>query len=137
SWPATEPAIAITSQPQVAEWKRETPSRKKEAESRPEGYRLFVEQKTAAVWIIGADLRGTLFGVGRLLREIDWAPGSLSLAAPLDVATAPVYPIRGHQLGYRAQANSYDAWDAKQFEQYIRELTYFGANSIEAIPFQD
>ena len=59
------------------------------------------------------------------------------LSAPVDIATAPAYPIRGHQLGYRAQANSYDAWDAAQFEQYIRELTFFGANSIEGIPFQD
>ena len=35
------------------------------------------------------------------------------------------------------QANSYDAWTPAQFEQYIRELTFFGANSIEGIPFQD
>src|SRR5207249_6878415 len=39
-------------------------------------------------------------------------------------------------LGYRNTANSYDGWDEKQFEQYIRELALFGANSIEGIPFQ-
>ena len=109
------------------------------AASHAEGYRLFVEPDPAStvVWIVGADPRGALFGAGRLLRELDWSPGDLWLPSPLDIATAPAYPIRGHQLGYRAQANSYDAWDAAQFEQHIRELTFFGANSIEGIPFQD
>ena len=50
--------------------------------------------------------------------------------AALDRAAAPFYLIRGHQLGYRARANSYDGWDKKQYEQYIRELVIFGANSI-------
>jgi len=61
----------------------------------------------------------------------------ISVPAALDIATAPAYPIRGHQLGYRAQANSWDAWTPEQFDQYIRELAFFGVNSIENIPFQD
>jgi hypothetical protein len=139
NWPVSGPAIAITSQRQVAEWRRPMPARPTEPESRAEGYRLYVELAGASpvVWIAASDARGTLFGAGRLLRELDWAPGNVWLDAPLDIATAPVYPIRGHQLGYRAQANSYDAWDAAQFEKYIRELTFFGINSIEGIPFQD
>ncbi len=78
-----------------------------------------------------------MFGVGNLLRRLEWEQGGIRIPSSLDLATAPAYPIRGHQLGYRAQANSYDAWDPAQFEQYIRELTFFGANSIEGIPFQD
>ena len=62
---------------------------------------------------------------GRLLRELDWAQGELWLGAPVDIATAPVYPIRGHQLGYRAQANSYDAWDAAQFETVYPRTDFF------------
>jgi len=31
----------------------------------------------------------------------------------------------------------HDAWNAAQFEQYIRELAFFGANSVEGIPFHD
>jgi hypothetical protein len=50
---------------------------------------------------------------------------------------SPAYPLRGHQLGYRAAANSYDAWDPQQYQRYIRELALFGANAIEMIPFQD
>ncbi len=89
------------------------------------------------VWIHGADSRGALFGVGQLLRSLNWAKSSASIPRDLDIATAPAQPIRGHQLGYRATANSYDGWDDKQFEQYIRELALFGANSVEGIPFHD
>ena len=136
SWPSGGAVIAITSQAQVAGWKRQPPGG---AELRAEGYRLVTERNSGSpvVWITGADARGALFGAGRLLREIDWARGSFWLNGTLDVETSPAYAIRGHQLGYRAQANSYDAWDPAQFEQYIRELTWFGVNSIEGIPFQD
>jgi hypothetical protein len=141
-WPAGKPVIVITSTPDVPAWGHRSPVREGEGlpEKRPEGYRLFVEAKKGVVpvvWVLGADARGTLFGVGQLLRRIDWARGRLSVAASLDIATAPAYAVRGHQLGYRAQANSYDAWTRAQFEQYIRELTFFGVNSVEGIPFQD
>ena len=48
-----------------------------------------------------------------------------------------MYPIWGHQIGYRNAANSWDAWTVNQFEKYIRQLALFGTNSIENIPFQD
>jgi hypothetical protein len=86
---------------------------------------------------VGADPRGALFGVGRVLRSLECRHGSVQLSAPLNLTSAPVYPIRGHQLGYRAQANSYDAWSPAQFDQYVRELALFGTNSIEGIPFED
>lgn len=135
NWPAQHPVIAIAAGQGIAPWARAIPA----AETRPEGYRLFVDESTGTpvVWLLGADPRGALFAAGAFLRRIDWAKGRLSIPAPLDLRTAPAYPIRGHQLGYRAQANSYDAWSPAQFEQYIRELTFFGANSIESIPFQD
>jgi hypothetical protein len=125
TWPADRPVIAITSVGSSV--------------TKAEGYHLFVDQSKAqaAVRIMGADARGTLFGVGNFLRVADFAKGRVGVHSPLDIATAPKDPIRGHQLGYRTQANSYDAWTPQQFEQYIRELTFFGANSIEGIPFQD
>ena len=46
-WPASGPVIAITSEGQVAGWKRPIPVRPGGAEARAEGYRLFVEQPTA------------------------------------------------------------------------------------------
>jgi hypothetical protein len=104
----------------------------------PEGFRLRVEDRGAssAVSIRGADARGALYGVGHLLRQVEWGQGKLSVAAPLEVTTAPQSAMRGHQLGYRATANSWDAWTVEQFDQYIRELALFGINSVENIPFQ-
>ena len=102
-----------------------------------DGYHLILDPDARVLSGLGNDARGTLYAVGQLLRRIDWAKGRLSIDGPLDISTSPAYPIRGHQLGYRTQANSYDAWSPAQFEQYIRELTWFGANSIEGIPLHD
>ena len=139
--PSSGIAIAITSAAEVPGWGRDLPRRPGEdlPESRPEGYRLVVDTDSASpvVWILGADPRGAFFGVGRLLQELEWSKGRVQLPVPLDIATAPVYPIRGHQLGYRHRANSYDAWDDKQYEQHIRDLAIFGANCVENIPFED
>ena len=66
-------------------------------------------------------------GWASFLRLLDWEQGHADFPADVDIATAPDYPIRGHQLGYRNKANSYDAWDVEQYEQYIRELSFFGA----------
>lgn len=106
----------------------------------PEGYAIATDEH--GVWIAGFDFhtgdsRGVLYGVGRLLRNLDWSKDTLKLVAPLNVSTAPDDSIRGHQLGYRTTANSYDAWTPEMYDQYIRELAIFGVNAIENIPFQD
>ncbi len=116
------------------------PSSSESPELKPEGYRILVDPEASpnpVVWVVGADPRGALYGVGRLLRLLELRNGSVLLPEPVDMASSPAYPIRGHQLGFRARANSWDAWDGKQFEQYIRELAVFGLNSVENIPFQD
>jgi len=138
SWPKDGVVVVVTSGKADGAWGHALPKREtgERPETRPEGYRVFVEGSNA-VWVVGADPRGALFGVGRLLRTVEWARGTARIPASLDVAAAPAYPIRGHQLGYRARANSYDGWDKKQYEQYIRELVIFGANSVENIPFED
>ena len=140
-WPKENPVIVIFSG-DVSGWPRSmpTPEGRNLPEHCPEGFRLLVEDvgnHRAVVWIKSADSRGALFGVGQFLRSLNWARNSASLQTGLQIATSPVQPIRGHQLGYRETANSYDGWDEKQFDQYIRELALFGANSIEGIPFQD
>jgi len=86
------------------------------------------------VTISGNDARGVLFGVGRLLRELDMRPGSVTLADNFHITTAPKYPLRGHQLGYRPKTNAYDAWSVPIWDQYIRDLAIFGTNAIELIP---
>ena len=97
-----------------------------------EGYRLSIKGQT--ILVAGNDPRGVFYGVGKLLRTLRMKPGSILAAGDMDLATSPRYPIRGHQLGYRPKTNAYDAWSPAQFDQYIRELALFGANSIEIIP---
>lgn len=102
----------------------------------PEGYRVDIEPEGPVVSIVGADPRGVLFGVGHVLRKMEWAKNRLRLPLDAAIETAPAYAIRGHQLGYRDRANTYDKWTPEQYEQYIRELAIFGANCVENIPFE-
>ncbi len=141
-WDGTHSAIVVTTQDGADAWKRapQQPSADDAPELRPEGYRLLADNRNPqapVVWVIGADPRGALYGVGALLRSTRWGAQRVDVPADLDVATAPVSEIRGHQLGFRARANSWDAWTPEQFDQYIRELALFGINSIENIPFED
>ena len=105
-------------------------------ETKPEGYRIIsTPNKTRnIIWIIGADARGTMFGAGKLLRTMNWANKKVLFDKQLDFASSPMQSIRGHQLGYRNTANSYDAWDVAQYDQYIRELVIFGTNAVEVTP---
>ncbi|WP_419211311.1 alpha-glucuronidase family glycosyl hydrolase [Maribacter sp. X9] len=93
--------------------------------------------KRNIVWIVGADTRGVLYGIGKLLRIADMESGQIEIANDIDIVSAPEYPLRGHQFGYRNTANSWDAWTVEQFDQHFREQVLFGANSFENIPFQD
>ncbi|HET6324004.1 MAG TPA: hypothetical protein VFG04_04845 [Planctomycetaceae bacterium] len=100
-----------------------------------EGYRLrVIDAKPPVVVVAGNDSRGVLFGVGRLLRELRIAKRHIVVPGLLNIATAPKYPLRGHQLGYRPKTNSYDAWSVPMWEQYIRDLAVFGTNAVELLP---
>src|SRR5207245_941802 len=97
-----------------------------------EGYSI---RATAnSITVAGNDARGVLFGVGRLLRALEMGPGAVTLAGDFKITTAPKYPLRGHQLGYRPKTNSYDGWTLSIWEQYIRDLAVFGTNAVELIP---
>ena len=102
----------------------------------PEGYRLRALPRSNAPLILveGADERGVLFGVGRLLRALRMSKGRVVLPGPLDIATAPKYRLRGHQLGYRPKTNAYDGWNVPTWDRYFRDLAVFGTNAIELIP---
>ena len=107
---------------------------------RAESFSVIVEENDSrpVVWLIGADERGVLFAAGHLLRTSLLADKQILFDPSNGIeGTTPDYPIRGHQLGYRNTANSYDAWSKEQYEQYIRELAIFGTNCIETIPFDN
>ena len=102
-----------------------------------EGYVIRAGTDENGRWIAvgGADERGLLFGLGKLLRSIHFGQQSASIpAASLDLKASPRYLLRGHQLGYRPKTNAYDAWDVAMWNQYIRDLAMFGTNAIELVP---
>ena len=98
-----------------------------------EGFKLLTIDVNTVI-VVGKDPRGLLYGIGRLLRKLDMRPGQIHLLQLLNLSDSPQYPIRGHQLGYRPKTNAYDAFTVAQFDQYIRDLALFGANSIEIMP---
>lgn len=103
-------------------------------ETGKEGFKVATVAKSNAVIVAGKDARGILYGIGRLLRKAEMEPGKLSISDKLAISTSPRYPMRGHQLGYRPKTNAYDAFTVAAFDQYIRELALFGANTIEILP---
>jgi len=103
----------------------------------PDGFLLQSGHDAGRNWIavIGADERGLLFGVGKLLRLIHFSRQAAELPqAALRLSSSPRYKLRGHQLGYRPKTNAYDAWTVPMWDQYIRDLAIFGTNAIELIP---
>lgn len=132
-------ALVLSSDKDLAGKAIPASTEKTEPEFKAEGYRIVSEltDKGGIFWIIGADARGVLFGAGWVLRKATLLPKTIQLDAKTNVATSPEYAIRGHQLGYRHTANSYDAWTVAQFDQYIRELAIFGSNAVEGIPFHE
>jgi len=97
-----------------------------------EGFHLVSAPDGLAV--VGADERGLLFGVGRLLRMLDLRRDRVALTGHVSLTDTPVVDVRGHQLGYRPKTNSYDGFDVGEWRQYIRDLAVFGTNAIELIP---
>ena len=94
-------------------------------------------KRPAVVLVVGNDSRGAMFGAGKLLRSLKWGSGTVRLAADFTIDLAPDREIRGHQIGYRPTANSYDAWTLEQLEQYFRDMVIFGANAVESIPLHE
>lgn len=129
-------ALALSSSSKLQGKKIPIRENKNLPEWQAEGFRLFIEttDDQSMVWIIGADSRAIIFGIGELLRTVRIEDSNVMIDKELEVATSPMYSVRGHQLGYRNTANSYDAWSVEQYDQYIRELALFGTNAVENIP---
>ena len=110
-----------------------------DAAFKKDGYCISVDanSKRPILWLMGGDDRGVLFAIGEFLRKADLSKNKIWVDKKNEIISSPQYSIRGHQLGYRNTANSWDSWNEKQFEQYIRDLALFGSNAIENIPFQD
>tara|TARA_Y100001980_G_scaffold46355_1_gene30654 strand:+ start:71581 stop:74001 length:2421 start_codon:yes stop_codon:yes gene_type:complete len=99
-----------------------------------EGYKLLFSTLSNKIIVHANTKRGALYGVGKLLRLMEIRKNSVQIPSSISLTSSPAYEIRGHQLGYRPKTNSYDAWTVAHFDQYIRDLAIFGANSIEIMP---
>jgi hypothetical protein len=106
---------------------------------KPEGYAIKVQTFASRpmVFLAGRDDAGVLYAVGRLLLAMELRPNSILLDDKFEAASAPRYPHRGHQIGYRNLSHCYDAWTPEIYEQYMRELGIFGANAFETTRFSD
>src|SRR5438874_8454000 len=120
TWPAPgRPIIAVGRSSALKEFAGKLPALSA-SQDRPaaEGYRIRIQNDPNAqiLSISGNDSRGVLFGIGRLLRELRMTNGHVDIDDHFSVTTAPKYPLRGHQLGYRPKTHSYDAWDLPVWE---------------------
>lgn len=125
-------ALALSSSAELNGKKLPVANDKNAPEFQPEGFRIVMQDNI--LWIIGADSRAVIFGIGDLLRTSSLSKGQFLVDDQMNFASSPQYSLRGHQIGYRNTANSYDAWSVEQYDQYIRELALFGTNAIENIP---
>jgi hypothetical protein len=104
SWPvAGEKAIVVGPAPKLAGLAEKFATAGHPARA-PEGFHI--QSSKDGVLVAASDERGVLFGVGYLLRHMHMARGKVALDDDTNVATAPKYPLRGHQLGDRPRTNS-------------------------------
>lgn len=98
-------------------------------ESDSEDFRI--EQDEKKITVTAHRLRSLIYGYSMFLRKSVVRDGELVLTKDISGDYSPYMPVRGHQLSYTDMNNTYEAWDEKQYERYIRELMMFGLNTVE------
>jgi len=141
TWNTGNPVIALVTASETELFGKKVPGREGPdlPEQKAEGFRILPGNTSGqeTLWLIGHDERGIFYAVGRFLREAELSPKKIQFGEKNETASSPVFPIRGHQLGYRNGNNTWDSWTVEQYEKYIRELVLFGCNSIENTPFEE
>jgi len=133
---APETAVLIGTANQLAQRLYKPPAGF-EVPPKADAYSLWIDtsrRNAPTICAAGYDQRGTLFAVGRLLRLLEMSRDNIVVDSGIRLATAPKYPLRGHQFGYRPKTNSYDGWTIEMWEQYYRDMIVFGMNAIELVP---
>ena len=82
-------------------------------------------------------IRGLIYAIGMFLRKTVYKNNTVMLIDDIIGDYSPYMQIRGHQLGWRTTANSYEAWTADEYYQYIKELMFFGCNIFEHVACSD
>lgn len=89
------------------------------------------------ITISAIGIRGFMYGMGLLLRKTELFGNRVYLIEDISGEYSPYMQIRGHQLGWRTTANSYEAWTVDEYIQYIKELMFFGCNIFEHTVYDD
>lgn len=100
-----------------------------------DSYSLGMTKKSLTVTAAG--IRGFMYGMGMILRKTQLRENRIYLTEDISGDYSPYMQIRGHQLGWRTTANSYEAWTVDEYIQYIKELMFFGCNTFEHTVFDD
>ncbi len=98
-------------------------------------YSISINDDTVTVCAKG--IRGFIYGIGMILRKTEFSADGIKLIEEISGYYSPYMKIRGHQLGWRTTANSYEAWTADEYAQYIKELMFFGCNVFEHVVCTD
>lgn len=98
-------------------------------ESDSEDFRI--EQDGKKITVTAHRLRSLIYGYSMFLRKSVVRDGELVLTKDISGDYSPYMPVRGHQLSYTDMNNTYEAWNEKQYERYIRDLMMFGMNTVE------
>ena len=94
-------------------------------------------QNESSVTVRAMGIRGFIYGIGMILRKTEFRDGCITITDDISGDYSPYMQIRGHQLGWRSTANSYEAWTADEYIQYIKELMFFGCNIFEHVKCND
>lgn len=100
----------------------------------PDGDSFRIARVGAQITVSARGRRGLIYGFGLFLRKTEYREGRILLVREIAGTHTPHMKIRGHQTGYRATPNTYDAWSPSDFERCYRDLMIFGANTCEVIP---
>ncbi len=94
-----------------------------------DGYKVAITRDNKTILIAGNDERGVIYGVGYLLRKMELKNNEIMVPNFLSLSSSPKFPIRGHQFSYILNHKS-TIQEKEIYEQYLRELMYFGLNHI-------
>lgn len=100
-----------------------------------DSYRITIDNNCLEISAKGT--RGIIYGIGRFLRKIQLQDGKAKIVEDIDGYYTPYMEIRGHQLGYRVTSNTYEAWTPEQYYDYIKDIMFFGCNTIEHTIFHE
>lgn len=100
-----------------------------------DGYKILCENNSISIFASG--IRGFIYGYGMFLRKIVCRNRIPTLIENIGGSYFPDKKVRGHQTGYRPKSNTYDAWSYEDYRQYYLDMMYFGANTVEHIPYEN